>query len=69
MVLTPPRSLVQRGLVRPSTLWRVDKAMYGLDTSPRDWGLHRNSVLRDLKIVVVAKMYDFGNPLPMKTYG
>ena len=52
VVLTPPRSLVQRGLVRPSTLWRVDKAMYGLDTSPRDWGLHRNSVLRDLRIVV-----------------
>ena len=55
VVLTPPRSLVQRGLVRPSTLWRVDKAMYGLDTSPRDWGLHRNAVLRDLKIVVGGK--------------
>ncbi|CAE7253843.1 RE1 [Symbiodinium sp. CCMP2592] len=52
VVLTPPRSLVQRGLVRPSTLWRVDKAMYGLDTSPRDWGLHRNSALRDLRIIV-----------------
>ena len=26
-------------------LWLVDKALYGLTTSPRDWGLHRDEVL------------------------
>ena len=31
--------------VSPQALWLVELAMYGLDTSPRDWSLHRTDVL------------------------
>ena len=46
----PPKALVRLGLVRPNTLWLVELAMYGLDTSPRDWGLCRNETLQTLHL-------------------
>ena len=46
----PPRALVRKGLVRQGTLWRVWLAVYGRDTSPRDWALHRTETLTTLRI-------------------
>ena len=48
----PPRALVRLGLVPPNTYWLVQLAMYGLDTSPRDWGMHRTDVLSKLRLDV-----------------
>ncbi|CAE7684621.1 RE1, partial [Symbiodinium necroappetens] len=53
VVAMPPKSLVRKGLVPPGERWKVDLAVYGLDTSPRDWTLHRNEVLVDLTVVVL----------------
>ncbi|CAE7770472.1 unnamed protein product [Symbiodinium sp. CCMP2592] len=53
VILIPPRCLVQRGLVGKNTLWQVAKAIYGLDTSPRDWSLSRDFSLR--RVVVKYK--------------
>ena len=40
-----PRIFRQLGLASSEHLWLIDKALYGLTTSPRDWCLHRNEVL------------------------
>ena len=36
----------------PHHCWRVRKALYGLQTSPRDWAEHRDQALRGMKIQV-----------------
>lgn len=36
-------------LAESQDIWLVDKALYGLTTSPRDWGLHRDEVLPTVK--------------------
>ena len=50
VILLPPRCLIQRGLVGRNTLWQVAKAIYGLDTSPRDLSLSRDFTLRRLAV-------------------
>ena len=50
IVVKPPRLLVELGLVPEAERWLVAKALYGLTTSPRDWSIHRNEVLRSLKV-------------------
>ena len=46
----PPRALVRKGIIRQDTLWRVWLAVYGRDSSPRDWALHRTETLSTLRI-------------------
>ena len=46
----PPRALVRKGVVKQGTLWRVWLAVYGRDSSPRDWALHRTETLSTLRI-------------------
>ena len=50
IVVKPPFLLTQLGLLDQSHRWRVRKALYGLQTSPRDWAEHRDRVLRDLRL-------------------
>ena len=50
VILMPPRCLFQRNVVPKWMLWRVCKAIYGLDTSPRDWSLSRDHSLRTLQL-------------------
>lgn len=33
------------GLAGTDHVWLIDKALYGLTTSPRDWGLHRDETI------------------------
>ena len=40
-----PRVFRQLGLASPNDVWLIDKALYGLVTSPKDWGLHRDHTL------------------------
>ena len=46
----PPRALVRKGIVKQGMLWRVWLAVYGRDSSPRDWALHRTETLSTLRI-------------------
>ena len=54
VIAVPPRSLVRKGLVPAREKWKVELAVYGLDTSPRDWSLHRNDTLRVMVVLVEA---------------
>ena len=40
-----PRVFRQLGLSAPDEVWIIEKALYGLVTSPKDWGLHRDQTL------------------------
>ena len=33
------------GLAESQHIWLIDKALYGLTSSPRDWGLHRDETV------------------------
>ena len=48
--VAPPAIFVQFGLVKPGTIWRLKKAVYGLRQSPRLWGQERDKRLRELRI-------------------
>ena len=37
------------GLAESNEVWLIDKAIYGLTTSPRDWSLYRDKVLPTIK--------------------
>ena len=44
----PPQVLVKLGLIRPGTVWKLKKALYGLRTSPRAWEEERDRKLSSL---------------------
>ena len=46
----PPNLLVLYNLVEPNQIWRLDKAVYGLRTSPRLWGQCRDECLTNVRI-------------------
>jgi len=50
--VTPPAICVHFGLVKPGTIWRVNKAIYGLRQSPRLWGKERDKQLRLMRITL-----------------
>ena len=60
IMVRPPYFLVQLGLLQSCHRWRVVKALYGLQTSPRDWAVYRDGVLAALEIScegVVLKLH------------
>ena len=50
IVVKPPCLLVQLGVLRSSDRWSVRRALYGLQTSPRDWAVHRDNELRSITL-------------------
>ena len=52
IVVKPPRLLTELALIPVTERWLVAKALYGLTTSPRDWSVYRNNVLRFLTAVI-----------------
>ena len=40
-----PRVFKKLGLAGPNDIWVIEKALYGLVGSPRDWCLHRDETL------------------------
>ena len=50
IVVKPPYLLVQLGLLKATDRWKVKKALYGLQTSPRDWQEHRDKELRTIRL-------------------
>ena len=51
VLITPPPILVKMDIVKPNTVWRVKKAIYGLREAPRLWQQERDQQLRELQIV------------------
>ena len=44
----PPNVLIKLGLVQPGVIWKLNKALYGLRTSPKAWEEERDKKLKDL---------------------
>ena len=45
----PPKVVIQAGLATEDEVWIVDHALYGLASSPADWGMHRDDRLAEVK--------------------
>ena len=50
IVVKPPALLTELGVLRSDDRWHVRKALYGLPTSPRDWGDYRDSEFKTFAI-------------------
>ena len=57
IALVPPRMLVTKRVFEAKTRLIVKRAVYGLDTSPRDWSLKRDHDLKGLLIKHQNKQY------------
>ena len=42
LAVRPPKILVSANICSPDEMWLVDRALYGLQTSPSDWGVFRD---------------------------
>ena len=49
LIMKPPRILVEAGICDEGDLWRIENALYGLQSSPADWSSYRNNVLGKLR--------------------
>ena len=45
-IVTPSYILVELGILKASDRRRIQKSIYGLRSSPQDWQIHRDPVLR-----------------------
>eukprot|EP00434_Breviolum_minutum_P043255 symbB.v1.2.038547.t2/scaffold6043.1/size21519/1 len=57
VILRPPPLLVKLGYVKAGDSWMALKAMYGLRQSPKVWGDHRDSILREIVWSQEGKSY------------
>ena len=55
ILVAPPTIFVKKGCLRPGTLYRPKRAVYGLRRSPRLWGLCRDSEMRSFEVEVERK--------------
>ena len=52
VTVKPAKILITAGIIPPNTLYRVDRALYGLHESPKDWGIDRDNKLRVMEYKV-----------------
>ena len=57
IVVKPPYLLVELGLLGKEDRWWVRKALYGLPTSPRDWGRYRDAEFQKVRIAWQGREY------------
>ncbi|CAE7362962.1 RE2, partial [Symbiodinium necroappetens] len=57
IVVKPPSFLTELGILSREDRWWIRKALYGLPTSPRDWGRYRDAEFRDFFIHWAGKVY------------
>ena len=55
VVVTPPRALVEMGLVTEGQYWLLSRALYGLRECPRLWDQERDAQLKHLKVPLSDK--------------
>ena len=49
-IVTPPAIAVRHGLIKPGTVWKLKKVLYGLRSGPKKWGEHRDQQLREAEV-------------------
>ena len=54
IIVKPPHLLVQLGVMKSADRWKVKRALYGLQTSPRDWAVYRDKELRSIALETPA---------------
>ena len=59
VALIPPRMLITKGFFSPSARLVVQKAVYGLDQSPRDWAFMRDSQFPQMIVRCEGHNYKF----------
>ena len=57
IIVKPPALLVELGVLQADDRWHVRKALYGLPTSPRDWGDYRDKEFRTLSVLCEGTSY------------
>ena len=57
IVVKPPAFLTELGILKSTDRWWVKKALYGLPTSPKDWGNYRDREFRGLLLHCGDKVY------------
>ncbi|CAE7594279.1 RE2 [Symbiodinium sp. CCMP2592] len=57
IVVKPPSFLTELGILKSTDRWWVKKALYGLPTSPKDWGNYRDQEFRRLQLRCSAGTY------------
>ena len=48
VVMEAPAIFRECGLAQKDEVWIIDKAVYGLTTSPKDWGVHRDGMFKKM---------------------
>ena len=48
VVMEVPAIFRECGLANKEEVWIIDKAVYGLTTSPKDWGVHRDGMFKKM---------------------
>ena len=51
IIVKPPGFMIELGLLSRDDRWWVRKALYGLPTSPRDWGRYRDGEFRKFRMI------------------
>ena len=57
IVVKPPSFLTELGILKSTDRWWVKKALYGLPTSPKDWGNYRDQEFRALRLRCGSQVY------------
>ena len=57
IVVKPPSFLVELGLLKREHRWWIRKALYGLPTSPRDWGRYRDAEFKKVSLLWNGEVY------------
>ena len=57
IIVRPPALLTELGILQADDRWHVRKALYGLPTSPRDWGDYRDKEFRTFVILCEGVSY------------
>ncbi|CAE7753361.1 RE1 [Symbiodinium sp. CCMP2592] len=57
IIVKPPHFLVELGILSKEDRWWIRKALYGLPTSPRDWGRYRDGEFEKMRIPYAGGEY------------
>ena len=57
IIVKPPSFLMELGILKDNDRWWVKKALYGLPTSPKDWGTYRDQEFKTFELQLKEQGY------------